>query len=93
MYKLVNIKTGQEIICDKIQIENFDYYLNDDKPFPYAYIKHKNEVIKVKGIAEKSGEVFHDKGFNYPYECRKVIATNNPNIDVPQVVKFDINCL
>lgn len=31
MYKLVNIKTGQETICNKIQIENFDYYVSGEK--------------------------------------------------------------
>ena len=85
-YKLININTKHEVLCEKTTIDGFDYYVSNEEPFPYAYIKHKNEVIKVKGIGEKSGEVFHDKGFNHAHECRKVVATNNPNINAPKVV-------
>ena len=27
-YKLINIKTKEETLCDKVTIDGFDYYLN-----------------------------------------------------------------
>jgi len=86
-YKLININTKEEQLCDKVTAEDgFCYYVSEGEPFAYAYIKHKNEVIKVNRIGETSGAVYHDKGFNYPHECQKVVATNNSNIDIPMVI-------
>lgn len=87
-YKLVNRKTEKEIVCSKVVVDGFDYYVVNGEPIRYAYIKHKNEILKVKGIGEESGEVFHKKGFNFAKECQRIIATNNPKYDtIPQVVK------
>lgn len=86
-YKLINLNTKEEQLCDKVTAEDgFCYYVSEGEPFAYAYIKHKNEVIKVNRIGETSGAVYHDKGFNYSHECQKVVATNNSNIDIPMVI-------
>ena len=85
-YKLINLSTNEETICDEVTIDGFQYYVSDGEPFAFAYIKHKNEVIKVNRIGETSGAVYHDKGFNYSHECQKVVATNNSNIDIPMVI-------
>lgn len=31
IYKLINIKTKEEHLCDKVTIKGFDYYVSDEK--------------------------------------------------------------
>lgn len=80
-YKLINKTTGEEHLCNKVTIGGFDYYVSDidvilDGSSPFVYTKkdgiYKFEVIKA--ILDIS---------DYP---KIIIATNNPNIDCPQVV-------
>jgi hypothetical protein len=40
----------------------------------------KQEVLKVKGVGEKSKEIFHSKGFNFPNECKKIILTTDQDL-------------
>ena len=85
MYKLVNIKTGQEIICDKIQIENFDYYVSDEGYFKHNDLNVPSDFSKVSDISITKIpdlDIVNDSRNGY----KKVIATNNPNIDIPKVV-------
>ena len=81
-YKLIN-KIGETYLCNKVTIDGFDYYVSD-------------EAIEEgwKGIAYKkdvTGEIFkHFYTTNEWYnDAKKVIATNNPNIDCPKVVVDD----
>jgi len=30
-YKLINIKSNEAVYCDKITIDEFDYYVSDEK--------------------------------------------------------------
>ena len=80
-YKLINRQTGQETICDKVTIDGFDYYVSD-------------EIIK--DVRPYNGEWQIEKGYilnKLPTyltdlsECRLVIATNNLNIDIPQILE------
>lgn len=79
-YKLINNKTKEEHLCDKITIDEFDYYVSDD-------------VITKgwRGFAYKKdvkGQIFkHFYTLNTWYDdAKKVIATNNPNGDIPKIV-------
>ena len=81
MYKLKNIKTKEEHLCDKVIIDGFDYYVSD-------------EIIK--DVRPYNGEWQIEKGYilnKLPTyltdlsECRLVIATNNLNIDIPQILE------
>lgn len=73
-YKLINLKTNEEHLCEKITIGVFDYYVNDetikqgDKWFDGTNIRNDYSLHVIDGFD------------------RKVIATNNPNINIPQVV-------
>ena len=72
-YKLKNIKTGEEHLCDKVTIDGFDYYVTDKRVFEngiYAQCSFTGNISKVR-----NGQI-----------AFKVIATNNPNIDIAQVV-------
>lgn len=74
-YRLIDKTTGIETLCVKVTIEGFDYYVSDEKATEgfYGYINFQGGNIK------KVGKYFAD-------DWKKVIATNNPNIDVPKVV-------
>lgn len=75
-YRLINKATDEEHLCDKVTIGGFDYYVSDELP--------------------KTGRPFYDKELNtiawrtdtglIHKNDVEVIATNNPNIDIPKVV-------
>ena len=80
-YKLINTTTKEEHLCDKVTIDGFDYYVSD-------------EIIK--DVRPYNGEWQIEKGYilnKLPTyltdlsECRLVIATNNLNIDIPQILE------
>ena len=80
-YKLINKQTNEEHLCDKVTIDGFDYYVSD-------------EIIK--DVRPYNGEWQIEKGYilnKLPTyltdlsECRLVIATNNLNIDIPQILE------
>lgn len=77
-YRLINQKTGEEHFCQKIVIDEFDYYVGDEKINSSNYKDFNfwfyNPYIKELQINCN------------PNSCHKVIATNNPNIDIPKVV-------
>lgn len=67
-----NKQTEEEHICDKVTIDGFDYYVSD------------GEIKLNDPIADKY------KVWFWRDDCsllgrKKVIATNNPNIDIPKV--------
>ena len=69
-YKLINNKTKEEHLCGKITIDGFDYYM----------------TYPEKCCIQKEGKTVMNKGCMERNHCEKVIATNNPNIDIPKVV-------
>ena len=73
-YKLINTKTKEEHLCDKVTIDGFDYYVSDETPKKEGercYSYYINELTMY--------------GLPHKIQCKKVIATNNPNIDIPKV--------
>ena len=77
-YKLTNNQTKEEHLCDKVIIDGFDYYVSDEKLIPNCYVFDPiRNRITVIYLVSKKGENFGAK---------KVIATNNPSIDIPKVV-------
>lgn len=56
------------------------YITSDETAYPYALHLKKQEVLKIKGVGENSGELYHDKGFSYPYECQKIILTTDQDL-------------
>ena len=75
-YKLIHKTTQEEHICSKVVIDGFDYYVNDDDVNRDCY--YLDELNQL-GRAFKNNAGFYKN-------CKKVIATNNPNIDLPQVI-------
>lgn len=78
-YKLINRATTEAHMCDKVTIDGLDYYVSDvEIPDDNWYISLEGKLLKFTGR-----KVLGDR---LPKGCKKVIATNNPSIDIPKVV-------
>lgn len=68
-----NRKTGEEIICEKVEVGEFSYYYNNEYPSIEEYgLSSLNDIVKL--------------GYHYDNKLyKKVIATNNKSLDLPQV--------
>lgn len=76
-YKLINTKTNEETICGKVVVDCFDYYVRTSHVENCWVITDSDKLVKVD---KNNYEAWHE------FNCKKVIATNNPNIDIPKVV-------
>lgn len=74
-YLLKKDEQDEGVLCDKVTIDEFDYYVSDEqaKEGFYGYIDFQGGDVK------KVGKHFAD-------DWKKVIATNDTNIDLPKVV-------
>lgn len=75
-YKLINHKTKEETLCDKVTIDGFDYYITD-----YGVKKEGVYCIDIEA------KIFKDEN-HFPISIgqRMIIATDNPSIDIPKVI-------
>lgn len=74
MYKLINKQTGEEHICQKVTIDGFDYYVSDVHAVSGDFALYAGHITKKMMDTEwTTGD-------------KKVIVTNNPNIDISKVV-------
>lgn len=74
-YKVININTKEEHPCDKVTIDGFDYYVSDEwnnLDGWYVDMRFKTLLYPSEFI---SGDFI-----------KEVIATTNPNINVPKVL-------
>ena len=78
-YKLINKQTNEEHLCDKVTIDGFDYYVSDEK-----YAVGENCIGEDEGGLRIHKCVILNNCL--AIGCKKVIATNNPNIDIPMVI-------
>jgi hypothetical protein len=93
-YKLINGKTGEEHLCDKVTVDGFDYYVSGNdfdfknlKPNNLAYHRGTKELLIVQNYREDIGSwECSDNTIRDSYKLKKVIATTNPSIDLPKVV-------
>lgn len=97
-YKLINKSTGEEHLCDKVTIDGFDYYYIDELiPYNPNGGTNGNFVCLSEIISNKEhGVKLGDKQYVSPFVknvgscggCRKLIATNDPNIDIPKILIY-----
>ena len=80
-YKLINKTTGEEHICEKVVIDGWDYYVSDEKGQIGDIVveKYVDGTIGLEQI-----DTLNDIDLLLQ---KKVIATNNPSIDIPKVVE------
>lgn len=81
-YKLINKQTGEEHICEKVVIDGWDYYVSDEKGQVGDIVveKYVDGTIGLEQI-----DTLNDIDLLLQ---KKVIATNNPDIDIPKVVEL-----
>ena len=87
-YKLINNLTKEETLCDLVTIDEFDYYVSDDKIVDSINVLYNNKIYStVYSNTVPQGEILLS-GFGYVMKssCKKVITTNNPNIDIPKII-------
>lgn len=89
-YKLINSKTKEEYLCEKVTIDKFDYYVNDDEINQYYYYICVSSMYPKKCIKRDKNKHFEwveDYLGNQDQLkfCKLIIATNNPNIDIAKV--------
>jgi hypothetical protein len=77
-YKLISKTTGEEHLCDKVTIDGFEYYYNDD------FFGDEDWYYDTKQETIRFGSNNHVTG---GYK-KKAIACNNPNMDIPQAIEY-----
>lgn len=84
-YKLINNATKEETICSLVTIDDFDYYINGENlkeneicPYIMCWLNGTYELFNSNNSISESKRL---SGL-----AKKVIATNNPNIDTPKVI-------
>ena len=86
--KLFNYHKPQK--GDGIKIINQNIYITSDEPaYPYALHLKKREVFKTRAVGSNSLELYHDKGFSYPEECKKIILTTDQDFIGVQAIDDD----
>lgn len=80
-YKLINLETKEETICNLVTIDGFDYYVISEEIDKPTYIASDKTIELVKDDFDFINSGIRD-GF-----YAKVIATNNPNIDSLKIIK------
>ena len=83
-YLLKQNKENKGILCDKITIDGFDYYVSDEAPkYKDYYTCYVTKNLMWQTIAQRLNP---SEDYNIYKNYKKVIATNNPNIDIPKVI-------
>lgn len=82
-YKVINTETNKCHICEKVEIRGFNYYVElfNDEEYPDMFTWYF-DVEKKKLAYNGDSDNFINPNW------RKVIATNNPdlNLDIPQLM-------
>ena len=73
-YKLINSVSKIETTCDKVTMDGFDYYVSDERAVANDFALYGGCITKKIVDTE------------WTTDDKKVIATNNPNIDIPKVL-------
>lgn|SRR5574343_294301 len=73
----------EEHLCDKVTIDGFDYYVSDTRITElsandryYTIVENPRRIVRYSKHIQSKDAV--------------IIATNNPNIDIPKVGEFEI---
>lgn len=79
-YLVKNRKTGEEALCEKVVVDNHDYYLSENPELEdYCYNPRTKEFFKVL-------DMMMVDGLNKNKDDYKIIATTNKSLDLPMVI-------
>lgn len=94
-YLLINIETKEEFLCEKVVVDGFDYYVSNDIPanMQLYYDKFLHKILLAVKVVIKDDIDFENRIYytndgrcSRIENCKKVIATTNPSLDIPKVV-------
>lgn len=80
-YRLINIETKEEHLCEKVTKGDFDYHVSYEEITNYCWVWSDSSVLPLF----IDGEVLNVEMLDLN-QWRKVIATTNPNFDIPKIV-------
>jgi hypothetical protein len=81
-YILKNKSTGQETLCDKVTIDGFDYYVNNEKL--------KDGDVFYNSFEDNQPKIQTRKGdWGTAFNQRKIIATDKAVVGIPKVINTD----
>lgn len=88
-YKLINKTTLEEHLCDKVVIDGWDYYVSDEiiKVGDYYIAWETISNIESNYIIQKANDSEPLGMYSWADNYKKVIATNNLDIDIPQILE------
>jgi hypothetical protein len=90
-YLLKNKTTNEEVLCNKVVVDGFDYYVIDFINKIGMYINEYGKPI-VKYIKDLDKDLIWESidgkasACDSKFEFKTVIATNNSSIDIPKVI-------
>lgn len=81
-YKLIHNTIKEETICSLVTIGGFNYYVSDEikKEFPHWCIQYTIDGRKATNLV---------KVIESNHLRKSILATNNPNIDIPKIFDGD----
>lgn len=86
-YKLINTTTKEEHLCDKVTIDGFDYYVGGKIKLHGENLENGKFYIEHTQIKPDRFSLFKRDMEDDSFEnCFLIIATTNPNINIPKVV-------
>lgn len=85
--KLINKTTNEEHICTKVEIDGFDYYIGDTvTDIETLHVWHTSSDSEYHPYTQFIGNTFYAVEEFEKGNFKKIIATTNPNIDIPKVI-------
>lgn len=78
-YRLININTGQETLCDSIEIDGIEYYVNNEK----VNIDDLSVDIYANLLVKCTNENYGSNAYDF---FKKIIATNRRGINLPKII-------
>ena len=75
-YRLINLKTKEETICEKVVVDGSDYYISDKflRIGDYGYWEDAHIVSQITNLTAVLSTT------------KKILATSNPNSKIPKVI-------
>lgn len=87
-YTLINSKTGEKTLCEKVTLGGFDYYVSEEeiKDGDWYVAWETINNIESNHIVQKATNFEPVDMYTWASNYKKVIACTNPNLEISQVV-------
>lgn len=87
VYKLINATTGEEHVCKAVEVDGFDYFLGEEISLYMENLSVNEYYIEHTQIKPNRYSLFKmDDSQETIENSWKIIATNNPDIEIPKII-------